>query len=750
MACSGQRLGAPLEMTPLLLVLVLLSLLKSGASYSACSSERACVVSPPQTGAVRRGACVDISATCQELDCSADQPCALDPSGHPVCLPANATRAPHCGSEDERLEQPCPEGATLLGFGCGCTYCSDSETTPSPPTPRGERQDLTSRACMLVHMSGGSVKECADVASQCREKHCPNGTVCGLNLDEEPECFPASVKNFKNCSSEELRLSRPCPADSRIRGYGEECTFCVDGNSSETFVDDQTRKACVVIDMGSGQFKTECIDISSQCQQKSCPNDTVCGLTQDEELECFPASAKELENCGSEEFRLSQPCPADSRVRGFGQGCTFCVGGNSSETLGDDQAGKACVVIHMGSGEWKKECIDISTQCQQKSCPNDTVCALSPDEQLECFPLSSVGSKNCGAEDLRLSQPCPENVDILGFGQNCTLCRASGPIPALTRAPTPTPTWVPTPVQIRTPKTTRPLPETIVCLVHNARYRCVDISRQCIEKACGQNKECALTVKGQVVCVSRKTKNRRCGAEEQWRLQPCEPGLVPLAFSSKCAYCFPLAQTSVRPIISVTARPATRPPRRPATSPPPRLQACWNEGNAVVCGGILAICQQMGCPGPSRCVWNANGYFICLLKRNRIEQYSQCTGYGRQEFLCPRGWPPRTARVFTGRCTNCPLQKAMAKMAVGHMACLPQSDKGTICVDVAEWCALRPCRQGFECAWDVRKGIAYCLSQNQRSMFRYCGDQLQRQRHPCGKRPFRSVRFYGQKCNYCS
>ena len=49
-------------------------------------------------------------------------------------------------------------------------------------------------------------------------------------------------------------------------------------------------------------------------------------------IKCLHLPKDAIANCGPEEVRLEQPCPADIafHIIGFGMGCTYCKGANPS------------------------------------------------------------------------------------------------------------------------------------------------------------------------------------------------------------------------------------------------------------------------------------------------------------------------------------------------------------------------------------------------------------------------------------
>ena len=87
-----------------------------------------------------------------------------------------------------------------------------------------------------------------------------------------------------------------------------------------------SKDACVSRHIGNGTFRKQCLDISERCEQRGCLGNTVCGLDLQEDIQCFNRSEIDEKNCGTDTFRLQQPCPGDAGVLGFGMGCTFCVG----------------------------------------------------------------------------------------------------------------------------------------------------------------------------------------------------------------------------------------------------------------------------------------------------------------------------------------------------------------------------------------------------------------------------------------
>ncbi|KAF0300015.1 hypothetical protein FJT64_023673 [Amphibalanus amphitrite] len=90
---------------------------------------------------------------------------------------------------------------------------------------------------------------------------------------------------------------------------------------------------------------------------------------------------------------------------------------------GSGDSDTACVMRHIGDGEFKEECRSIRAECDQKQCPVDTVCGLDLDENITCFDASVKEFENCGPESFRLQQPCPADAGIRGFGMGCTFCK---------------------------------------------------------------------------------------------------------------------------------------------------------------------------------------------------------------------------------------------------------------------------------------------------------------------------------------
>ncbi|XP_037086626.1 uncharacterized protein LOC119107307 [Pollicipes pollicipes] len=688
---------------PLLLLLLLLLSLTApyGGVVGAQSPERACVVS----GAER--ACRDISAACSALNCGTSRVCAVALSGALVCLPASARDFKNCGPERLRLTQPCPADSGIMGFGQGCTFCRGGNPFSPGPAPPGGVQPappdllkvspqppspplLSRRACVVRHVGNGEFKnECVDIAARCSRKGCPSDTVCGLDLDERIQCFPRSVKDFENCGSEVFRLSQPCPADAGIKGFGMGCNYCVGGNpfssgpqppsvpplvrqaaegpgtgprppSPPTF--GAANRACVVRHIRNGEFKKACVDISTRCEERKCPRGTVCGLDLDEQVGCFPESVKEFENCRSESFRLSQPCPADAGIKAFGMGCTFCVGGNpffpgpvapsppsgrpngrqltgELNTSGSSplQAGTACVVVYDRDWQRRERCIDISEQCSQKACPQGSVCGLDLDEQIQCFPASVKEFENCGPESLRLLQPCPADAGVRGFGMGCTFCRGANPFePA---GPPPPEPGLPTPT---------PLPPTgersgRACLATPTVTECRDISSECLERGCRAGSVCALGLDGTLRCLPPSaTEFQNCGSESLRLSQPCPADAGIRAFGMGCTYC-------------VGGNPFAAPT---ASQPPPPLGerplACVSRITGAGemrrgCLDITELCRRRGCPADRTCALDVDEQPGCFAASQLTVR--NC-GSARERMARPGGFGnrlPFTVQRSSGR-----------------------------------------------------------------------------------------------------
>ncbi|KAF0300014.1 hypothetical protein FJT64_027381 [Amphibalanus amphitrite] len=652
------------------------------------TTDRACVVRHVGGGEFKKE-CVDIAERCARRQCPPGTVCALNLDEELECFPESVKKFQSCLPDFLRLSQPCPADSGIRAFGMGCNYCVGGNPfqplpIPSPPRRRldtsGQARQVvsppaappaavSSRACVVtVSDQGESVGECVDISGRCARRGCPAGTVCALDLESAITCLPGSLTEIKNCGSESARLRRPCPFDTGITGFGMGCTFCVGGNpflrgpdppalsataGRQADGEDSTEppsppagRACPVLHVRDGEFSSECTDISEQCARQSCAPDQVCGLTHAGAISCFPRSVTEFQHCGSERSRLEQPCPADAGIRGFGMGCTFCVGGNpftspsvnrrrlNGTTQGPAEEEVACVVRHISSGNFKRECRSIRAECDQKQCPVDTVCGLDLDENITCFDASVKEFENCGPESFRLQQPCPADAGIRGFGMGCTFCRGGRPFFG---RPTPTPVGPPTPTPTAGATGSGPSSADRVACVSRitaagaVRRGCMDISELCQRRRCPADRTCALDINEQPSCfAASQLPISNCGTTRQRVAQPCPADTAVVAFGAGCTYCRP---------------PAGAPPPPPPPGAPRR--ACVVSGPTRRCEAIEARCAELACA--ETCALALDGQARCFAaselpaahcgpERRRLDQ------------PCPAG---QTAVAFGAGCTFC-------------------------------------------------------------------------------------------------
>ncbi|XP_043222902.1 uncharacterized protein LOC122382063 [Amphibalanus amphitrite] len=687
---------------------------------------RACVVRRLEGGAIKRE-CVDISARCKRRACPGDTVCGLDLNENIVCFPRSVKDYENCRSESFRLQQPCPADAGIRGFGMGCTFCVGGNPFVVPnPSPRPTIPSATERACVVRRLQNGIFKrECIDISDKCKQRACPGDTVCGLDLRENIVCFPRTVKDFENCRSESFRLQQPCPADAGIRGFGMGCTFCIGGNPFAP----SPKRACVVLYRHGGTDKKECIDISERCKRRGCPSSTVCGLDLQEKITCFPQSVRAIQNCQSEAFRLQQPCPADTTIRGFGMGCTFCDSFNPFVVPSPSPAPivtRACVVRRLGKGVVKRECVDISARCKRKACPGDTVCGLDLNENIVCFPRSVKDFENCRSESFRLQQPCPADAGIRGFGMGCTFCVGGNPF------------VVPNP----SPRPTIPSATERACVVRRLqdgifKRECIDISDQCKQRACPGDTVCGLDLRQNIVCFPRTVKDFENCRSESFRLQqPCPADAGIRGFGMGCTFC-------------IGGNPFAPPPKRACV-------VLYRHGGTdkKECVDISERCKRRGCPSSTVCGLDLQEKITCFPQSLRVIQNCQSEAFRLQQ-PCPAD---TTIRGFGMGCTFCDSFNPFVVPSPSPKPTLPPSSEracvsrrlqdGTYkqeCIDISLQCHRRGCPRFSVCGLDLEENIT-CFPQSVRK-FENCRSESFRLKWPC---PADSgIRGFGMGCTFC-
>ena len=671
------------------------------------NSSRACVV--VHTGAADfKQECIDISEDCEEFNCTLGTVCGLNPEGNLQCFADSVREEQTCGSEELRLSEPCPIDTDIIGFGQGCTFCG-SETTSLLEYGRN--------ACVVVYLDSGEPKqECVDISEQCEELSCANGTVCGLDLDEQLQCFNDSVKELQTCGPEELRLFDPCPFGTSILGFGQGCTFCEADESDNP-------RACFT---SLNESATECVDIADDCEQLECASDEVCGLDLSNKVVCFQGFTELYKNCEPEEFRLSEPCPADFSIVLFGQDCTYCNDSSSdtealpakADEADESDNPRACFT---SLNEFATECVDIADDCEQLECASDEVCGLDLSNKVVCFQDSMELYKNCEPEEFRLSEPCPADFSIVLFGQGCTYCIDSSSDTEALPANT-----LPVAVVARGPSS--PPSPSRISFVSNKVKRIIEKPAKC--RSC-KTSVCVLDTGGNAYCVASwflKKYSPNCGSELRRLPQPCPAGGVPEIFTAGCTYC--------------------RPPNQyPDVA---RLRACPVTRNRRSCTDISERCLRRGCGGQQVCVMGSSGNVLCM-NRKVLKTYNKNCGseLKRLKKPCPSGG---VQEIFAAGCTFCRPPIQYPDLAQSRACPVTRNWKG--CIDISAKCRRKPCsaivaggKRGQTCVLNLN-GKAQCVKNRILEAYTAnCGNELKRLYQPC---PVGGVpKFFSAGCTLC-
>ncbi|XP_037070698.1 uncharacterized protein LOC119091893 [Pollicipes pollicipes] len=363
-------------------------------------------------------------------------------------------------------------------------------------------------------------------------------------------------------------------------------------------------RACVHVRGLGDAARNECVDISESCRRRRCPADTLCALAPDLRLTCLPGVAGRLRNCAPEPLRLAQPCPANTVVLGFGQGCTFCAAGaapNASApppalTLrpqpgGRSQPRRACVTVCHARGGVRSECFDVSVECDSLNCPIGTKCVLRPDGEYGCLPESAYESANCGSEEMRLSQPCPANSVVAGFGQGCTFCTSNNATDPPSTASS----------SITASASQEHTQNACVVAFNSSRFsvgECFDITSHCVRKGCSSDTVCGFNLKGAPECFPASvTAFQNCGPDKERLVQPCPADAGVLGFGAGCTFCVagypvgPVSRTEPAPIIqrgaAIGPKPTLAP--EPTTGPGPGVSPKPETGPELRVGSVTGI-----------------------------------------------------------------------------------------------------------------------------------------------------------------
>ncbi|XP_043245380.1 uncharacterized protein LOC122393439 [Amphibalanus amphitrite] len=556
----------------------------------------------------------------------------------------------------------------------------------------------TPEACVVLYTETGDLIEegCVDISEQCNETSCAPGTVCGLNLDQEVECFDESAIDIQNCESAESRLARPCPEHTEILGFGMGCTFCV-----EDALLDHGDRACIVIPMDIGEEKQECVDISERCAELSCENETVCGLNLNEIPQCFPSNVTELQTCESEQDRLNEPCPYGTSVQGFGQGCTFCKVDEPDEMR----------VCFLDPSELMIECVDISKECELLDCELPGMCVLNLNKTPECLRNSSDLYENCDTEEFRLAQPCPIDFSIVGFGEICTYCSSSsdGPEPTAPTSVSPS-VIIPTTMA---PLSARSSPSfTCYIGVYQGKltFPCKDFSATC-RRCSRRGKICVRNMYQEMKCVTKQDLEQYhavCGSRRKREFRRCPDDFEPAGYSAGCTYCWQLSPKRVCRVTDGQAR----------CSPLPR----W--------------CQN--CPDSTTCVLDTDGRAWCATFQI-LSHYSSSPKTEQVRLLVPCP-PGQVAEAFGAGRNYC-------RPRVGPRACLV-SRHGGRCQDIGRLCQRQGCGRTQTCVVGTDEKVR-CVDPNVLQMLyrKNCGSELQGLLRPCADGG--AVEAFGQRCTYC-